>query len=725
MSHHGGDDLHLEGTGAAYLRVSTDEQDTERQYAAIRSFEARHGVAIARTFWFKDEGWARDQADRRPDFQRLMKLVEAGRVQWIVVDRLDRFGMKSAKQLFAYLLRLEEAGCKLYDTSGKEWTGEDDGTEITAWVEGKNSAREQREKSHRVLGGKVEKARAGEWQGGPVRLGFDVACYDREKGEELWRVLFEGRSKRLKVYPDGRTERFDGRANFPKFQEKTQVLRVAPSNDKAKVAAAVSVFKRYGAEAVSFTALAHHLNRLGFRNSYGGLFQGHHVKSMLEDPVYLGYYTYNRRHSGKFHRWANGQTVLEVNYEEKQSKNDRADWVQSRRLFEPLVDRATWDAVQRKLDGQSKRARAPRAASLYLSGLVYCGNCGGKMVSGPCRKPTRKPRKDGHTGNRHEYFCGTYHKAAREGRRSECKCLRNGVFQDVLEEYVNRYLAQTGKRLEVLTKGWDADPMTGRLRTEQDTHWQSYLDGIRRLKEYLAKFCPDDYDALLREEHEARAEYDAVLDAVEAGEWQGVDPADLAACLAGPEGEAALADAKRQERPTPFLPTFLEDCISVYRKRFDPAALEDEITKLDAEYTRQMDRWAGLTLQLARKKVEARLKELDDRIAELRRQQEDVAALVERHHQEVHDLAAAIADAERAMQSEDGERAMRQRAEALRGVIQRIECTFTATGQTGAGWGKKNSKLVKVTCYPVVGDPVEFSMVSKGTLLYSSAHSCM
>src|SRR5262249_5209873 len=134
-----GSRLDLSGTGAAYIRVSGDEQDTERQYASIRAFEQRHGVSIPGRHWFKEDGWARDQADKRPDLQRMIQEAEAGQVQWIVVDALDRFGWKSAKQLFAYLHRLEEAGCKLYDAGGKEWTGEDDATEITAWVEGKNS----------------------------------------------------------------------------------------------------------------------------------------------------------------------------------------------------------------------------------------------------------------------------------------------------------------------------------------------------------------------------------------------------------------------------------------------------------------------------------------------------------------------------------------------------------------------------------------------------------
>jgi hypothetical protein len=92
---------------------------------------------------------------------------------------------------------------------------------------------------------------------------------------------------------------------------------------------------------------------------------------------------------------------------------------------------------------------------------------------------------------------------------------------------------------------------------------------------------------------------------------------------------------------------------------------------------------------------------------------------------QVLDLANFIREARAAMASEAGERALRERAEALRAIVQRIECTFPATGQAGAGWGKKNARLIKVTIYPVVGDSVWFSADSRGTLLYSSAHSRM
>src|SRR5262245_30243934 len=116
------DGLDLRGAGAAYIRVSTDQQDTDRQYAAVHAFEKQHGVSIPVQNWFKDEGWTRDAADQRPDFQRLMKLAESGLVRWIVVDARDRFGTKDAYQLVHYLYRLRECGCRLFDAADKEWT---------------------------------------------------------------------------------------------------------------------------------------------------------------------------------------------------------------------------------------------------------------------------------------------------------------------------------------------------------------------------------------------------------------------------------------------------------------------------------------------------------------------------------------------------------------------------------------------------------------------------
>jgi hypothetical protein len=110
----------------------------------------------------------------------------------------------------------------------------------------------------------------------------------------------------------------------------------------------------------------------------------------------------------------------------------------------------------------------------------------------------------------------------------------------------------------------------------------------------------------------------------------------------------------------------------------------------------------------AKEKAKEQFAKLEARMGELRQQQEDAGEVVATAYREMPELQRAIADARLAMRAKDGERALRQRAQALRAIIQRIECTFTATGQTGGGWGKRNSRLLGVTIYPVAGDPAYF-----------------
>ena len=436
------------------------------------------------------------------------------------------------------------------------------------------------------------------------------------------------------------------------------------------------MFARFATESITTTALAHHLNELGFRTSYGGHLQSHHVEGMLEDPIYLGYDTYNRRHFVKFHRYADARVVPELNYEMKQTRNRKADWVQSRRLFKPLVDQKTWDTVQRKLEGRSRRSHAPRSAAQYLAGLVYCGNCGARMVAGPIRRTKSKPHKDGHTGERYEYRCGSYFKAVRTKDWSECKCLRNGVFQDTLEVYVERYLEETGQRLDRLTADIDMDALTERNEAKLFPLHEEFVERMTALLDYIRDNDPDGWEAM----------------------W------------------AAVPEA--QDVP-------IERAVAYYRRCFDPNGVSAQLAKVEAEHDKLTAQCLNLKTERAIAKVNDQLARLESSICQLETRRQNMADLVERQWREVCELSQAIGRACRAMKSEMGERALRLRAKALRAIVQRIECTFTATGQKGGGWGKKNSQLVTVTIYPVVGEAAAFSVPSKGTVIYSSAHSRM
>jgi DNA invertase Pin-like site-specific DNA recombinase len=703
----------LEGSeGAAYIRCSDDQQDTARQYEAIHSFEKLHGVTIPRQNYYVDQGWARDTADRRPEFQRLIAAAEQGRIKWIVVSERDRFGTADADELIHYRYLLRQWGCKLFDAAGTDWTAKNIATVITAVVEGDKSEQEQHSISRRVLGGKAESARAGEWQGGPVRLGFDIACLRRSTGEELWRVVLDGKDRRCKVFPDrdGRpAERFDGQRNFPQHQDTVEKLQLVPSRDNAKLAAAVGIFTRYATEAISFSALAQWLNGLGIRTCYGLPFQARTVQDTLADPIYLGYFTWNRTSQAKFHRYKDGRAELEPNPRRRFSRNEEAHWVQSHRLFDPLVSLETWNAVRKKLSTRAIRSKAPHSHRHYLMGLLVCGNCGVEMISA---QSGRHPDP-----NRCEYQCGSYQRAVRYRDMKLSTCLRNGVWQVEIEEYISRWLDETGTRLELLlgetAVGGD---LTGKLSEQEADHWKRFRDGLARLTAYLASHHPQQYAAVVEQFNQQHA---ADMAAARSA-TQTAKRGDLLRKYgdrlqrAFQRAKENAANANGTVDPAVYANDFVEAVVGCYRSNYDPSRARAEMETLEREHDSLMRQWADLPTPRAKEKARARFTEMEARMEELRGQTAEGADAVAAQWREMSVLQSAIADAKLAMRSGAGERAARRRAEALRRVIQRIECRFVAVpvetdskGRRGGGRGKRGYLLVGVTIFPLVGAAVE------------------
>lgn len=665
------EDLDLTGVGAAYVRASTTKQETEEQIKAIQTFLDRNKVKIGKERWYQDHGWERDSDKVRPEFNKLLEQARKGHVQWIIIQALDRFGTKSAKRLLGYLADLEEAGCRLFDAKGKEWTGEDDATELTAWIGGRASTREQVSKSYRALGGIVATAKAGEWTGGAVRLGFDIGCFDRATRQEIFRVVFEGRDKvgteikrgkvrpgysirRLKVYPDGRTERMDGEAVYKAFP-KAQYLQIVPTRDPAKLDAVRQLFHRYANESINFNRLTIWLTGLGLRNCYGNSFQWQDIRHMLADEAYLGYATFYKTRGGRFHRYdgeEGGVIEVEEELKGKVTPTNPADLIRSHRLFDPLIDRATWDKVQQKLqkrkeeEGTTPR-RTPKNHELYFSGLVVCAECGRTMNI--CT-----PRK--------EYLCSTYDNHRNRGTLAESTCERNGIEHSLLEKYVNSYLEETGRRIELLVQSPNGDHFTDTLKKQEVAQWEGFREGIARLTGYLAQNHPDEYNAILREH------------------------------------------SLPQEEGGPGPDEFVDAVVRCYKTNFDPTEVTAEVERLDAEHSALTEKWADLPTPLAKAKARERLATLEARIEELRKQEEDASEVVAAHYTEMHDLQTAIAKAKIAMRSETGASALRQRAEALRGIISRIECEFAVVVPVKrAGKRTKRYQLVSVTIYPITG----------------------
>lgn len=91
------------------------------------------------------------------------------------------------------------------------------------------------------------------------------------------------------------------------------------------------------------------------------------VKGILEKREYMGdvvnFKSYTKSYKNK-----------------KRYRNDESDMLIIENVHEPIIDRATWQAV-RTLRSQSKgRRRSPKSGIINpFSGVMYCADCGGKM----------------------------------------------------------------------------------------------------------------------------------------------------------------------------------------------------------------------------------------------------------------------------------------------------------------------------------------------------------
>lgn len=95
---------------AVYYRVSTDKQDISSQQSAIENWlnELHPDKRPKNIQYFTDEGIS-GKTDERPAFKKMIDLAYSGRIDTIIVYRLDRFS-RNASSAIRMLLNLDEVG---------------------------------------------------------------------------------------------------------------------------------------------------------------------------------------------------------------------------------------------------------------------------------------------------------------------------------------------------------------------------------------------------------------------------------------------------------------------------------------------------------------------------------------------------------------------------------------------------------------------------------------
>lgn len=252
----------------------------------------------------------------RPGWQSLLRAAEEGSFSRVVVFKVDRFGREPADSLPA-IKELERHGVTLVSTV----EGED---EFVLYILQGVARQESKGTSQRVRMKMAALAHDGRWLS-KTPIGFDLVDIPIERMSERERE----REKKPKM--------------------------LAPNADAPKVR---RLFEMY-ADAASYTDLREEAVRSGLVGN-----PNFRVGNVLRNPAYIGTVVYNRRGHARFTK--------------KDGHRPEDQWVEAKGAHEAIIDQATWDRVQARVNGHREAQANVTKSDYLLTGRIYC-RCGARM----------------------------------------------------------------------------------------------------------------------------------------------------------------------------------------------------------------------------------------------------------------------------------------------------------------------------------------------------------
>ena len=386
---------------AMYLRLSKEDEDKDG-ISKTESNSIRNQRELIRTFirenedmelydCYLDDGFSGSHYDR-PEFQRMIKDIEAGKVNCVIVKDLSRFG-RDYIETGRYLERIFPAlGVRFIALTDSYDSLFSDVGEQSIVLPIKNFINDSyyRDISMKVKSQLAVKRRAGEYVGA-------FALYGYRKDPK----------NKNQLVPD------------------------------AYAAQMVRKIFAWKIEGLAVSAIAKKLNEFGVlspkeykkslgENYRGGFFRDTKarwgstaVKRILTEETYLGHLL-------------QGKTEKK-NYKLKKSeKKPKEDWIRVEHTHEPIISEEDFQIVQNLL-GVDGRSSPENGEVNPFMGILFCGDCGEPMI----RRVTRY--KD---NKKMYYICSTKNRGEGCSRHSiEEKKLKE-LIEVAIHSYVNHFLEQ-------------------------------------------------------------------------------------------------------------------------------------------------------------------------------------------------------------------------------------------------------------------------------------------
>ena len=223
-----------------------------------------------------------------------------------------------------------------------------------------------------------------------------------------------------------------------------------------------------------------------------GFWQQRTIVDLLEKPEYLGHTVNFRSHKKSFKC-------------KKKVMNDPSEWVVFENTHEAIIDQETFDIVQRIRDG--RRRLTPMGEMPVLSGMLFCADCGAKLY---------QVRHRGWTHEQELFVCATY-------RKIKGKCtshqIHNVQVEEILLRDLKRITAFAREREDefvrlVTQKG---EKELNRQLRENSTELARAEERIRQLDTIISRLYEDNISGKVSDERFAKmsASYEAEQKALE------------------------------------------------------------------------------------------------------------------------------------------------------------------------------------------------------------------
>ena len=370
---------------ALYCRLSRDDElqgdsnSIKNQKAILQKYAEDNG--FRNLHFFVDDGFSGTNFDR-PDFQRMIAEMDEGNVTTIIVKDMSRLGRDYLKVGYYTEVAFQEADVRFIAINNGVDSANQQDSDFTPFLNIINEwyAKDTSKKIRAVFKAKGE-------SGKPLCTNPPYG-YVKDPQDKLHWIIDEDAAEVVKEI-------------FRLCMQGLGPTQIAKELTKRKIENPVAHGKRIG---INVPAQQEYDDPYIWKTST--------IARMLTRQEYLGH-TVNFKTKRKSYK------------QKKQLKNDPSEWQIFENTHDAIIDKETFDIVQRIRDG--RRRLTFMGEMPILSGMIYCADCGCKMY---------QVRARGWEHDKEHMVCSTYRKRGKNNCVSHQ--IRNVVVEQLLLQDLQR-----------------------------------------------------------------------------------------------------------------------------------------------------------------------------------------------------------------------------------------------------------------------------------------------